>query len=196
MSDLPLVLIVGDSISIGYTPFVEKELEGRARVVHHEGNGGDSNNVLGNLGPVWLPALGETPALIHANAGLHDLRFWPAKGEYQVTLESYRKNVGLLAQKLLATGAKVIWATSTPILDGAPNMSRDFPRKNSDVEAYNAAAVEAMTAAGIEVDDLYALVEKAGREKLVTPDGVHLTEDGYRALGVKVAEAVRQALGL
>ncbi len=196
MPDLPLVFIIGDSISMGYTPFVRKELEGRARVARHEGNGGDSNNVLSNLGTLWLPALGEEPALIHANAGLHDLRFWTEREEYQVTLESYAKNMAILARKLAATGAKVVWATTTPVIDGAPNMSKDFPRKNSDVEAYNAAAVEAMTAAGIEVDDLYSLVEEAGREKLVTPDGVHFTEDGYRALGAKVEAAISGALGL
>jgi lysophospholipase L1-like esterase len=104
--------------------------------------------------------------------------------------------MAILARKLAATGAKVVWATTTPVIDGAPNMSKDFPRKNSDVEAYNAAATEAVTAAGIEVDDLYALVEEAGREKLITPDGVHFTEDGYRALGAKVAEAISRALAL
>ena len=196
MPDLPLVFIIGDSISMGYTPFVRKELEGRVRVARHEGNGGDSNNVLSNLGTLWLPALAEKPALIHANAGLHDLRFWTERGEYQVTLESYAKNMAILARKLAATGAKVVWATTTPVIDGAPNMSKDFPRKNSDVEAYNAAATEAVTAAGIEVDDLYALVEETGREKLITPDGVHFTEDGYRALGAKVAEAISRALAL
>ena len=45
----PIVLIVGDSISIGYTPFVADALAGEARVVHHEGNGGDSGNVVAKL---------------------------------------------------------------------------------------------------------------------------------------------------
>ena len=36
--ELPNVLIIGDSISIGYTPFVKEALEGKANVVHNEGN--------------------------------------------------------------------------------------------------------------------------------------------------------------
>jgi acyl-CoA thioesterase-1 len=189
VSDLPLVFIVGDSISIGYTPFVEKELAGRARIVHHAGNGGDSNNLLSNLAG-WLGELGGAPAVIHANAGLHDLRFWADGRGYQVGLETYRKNLALLAAKLRASATRAIWASTTPVLDDAPNMSREFPRKNADVRAYNAAAAEAMKAAGVPVNDLYALVEKLGPAKVINPDGVHFSEEGYRQLGAAVARAI------
>jgi acyl-CoA thioesterase-1 len=194
MVDLPLVFIVGDSISMGYTPHVRGELEGRARVERHEGNGGDSHNVLSNLTAAWLPALGEKPDLIHVNCGLHDLRFWTEKDEYQVPIESYRKNMGLLAKALAATGATVIWTTTTPVLDGAPGMSTQFPRKNEDVDAYNAVALEIMTAAGFAVDNLNAFVKELGPESVITPDGVHFTDDGYVRLGAEVAEAVAKEL--
>ena len=195
MPDLPLVFIVGDSISLGYTPFVEKELAGRARIVHHAGNGGDSANVLANLG-AWLAELGTRPALIHANAGLHDLRFWTERNAYQVPLESYRRNMAILAEKLRAAAGKTVWALTTPVLDGAPNMSREFPRKDADVRAYNAAAAEAMKAAGVPVNDLYALVQSFGPGKVINPDGVHFGEDGYARLGTAVARAVGRGLGL
>ena len=110
MSVLPLVFIVGDSISMGYAPFVEKELAGRARLARHEGNGGDTRNVLSKLDE-WLAALDQRPGVIHANAGLHDLRFWVERGEYQVPLAGYARNMQLLSGKLNATGAKVVWAT-------------------------------------------------------------------------------------
>ncbi len=193
MSDLPLVFIIGDSISMGYTPHVEKQLAGRARVARHEGNGGDTHNVLSNLG-LWLDALGGKPDLIHANAGLHDLRFWTEKGEYQVPLASYAKNVRLLAGKLKETGAQVVWATTTPVTDGAPNMSAEFPRKNADVEAYNATALEAVREAGLAVDDLHLFVKESGPEGMITPDGVHFTEPGYAALGARVARVIVDTL--
>jgi lysophospholipase L1-like esterase len=196
MSQAPLVFIIGDSISMGYTPHVARELEGRARVERHEGNGGDSHNVLSNLKSMWLPALGEKPDLIHVNCGLHDLRFWVEKGEYQVPLESYAKNLALLAKALGATGAKIVWCATTPVLDGAPNMSKQFPRKNSDVDAYNAAAAEAMGGAGFAVDDLNAFVKQLGPEKVITPDGVHFTEEGYAQLGAEVARVAAESLGL
>ena len=194
MSDLPLVFIIGDSISMGYTPHVEKELAGRARVARHQGNAGDTHNVLSNLG-LWLDALGGEPDLIHANAGLHDLRFWVEKGEYQVALESYAKNVRLLSGKLKETGAKLVWATTTPVIDGAPNMSAEFPRKNASVESYNAAALEVVREAGLAVNDLYSFVNESGPESMITPDGVHFTEPGYAALGARVAGVIVDTLG-
>jgi len=36
--DLPRVLIIGDSISVGYTPFVKSALSNRMEVVHAPGN--------------------------------------------------------------------------------------------------------------------------------------------------------------
>lgn len=196
MSELPLVLIIGDSISIGYTPHVRRELEGRARVERHEGNGGDSLNVLSKLESLWLPALSGRPDLIHVNCGLHDLRFWPDRDEYQVPVASYRENVALLAGALAATGAKILWATTTPVLDGAPKMNAQFSRRNEDVEAYNAAALSAVSAAGFAVDDLNAFVKELGPEDAITPDGVHFTDEGYARLGARVAEAISRQLGI
>ena len=191
MNELPLVFIIGDSISMGYTPCVEKELEGFARVERHEGNGGDSQNVISSLTATWLPGASGKPDLIHVNCGLHDLRFWADKGAYQISIDDYRKNMELLARKLPETGAKIIWATTTPVLDGAPSMSKEFPRKSSDVDAYNRVATEVMTAAGFAIDDLNAFVKEAGPETLIKPDGVHFTDEGYVRLGARVAAAVR-----
>jgi isoamyl acetate esterase len=195
MSDVPLVVIVGDSISMGYTPHVQKQLEGRARVERHEGNGGDSPNVLAKLNTQWLPALGERPDLIHVNCGLHDLRFWAEKNAYQVPLQGYIRNMATLAGELTATGAKIVWCSTTPVLDGAPGMSKEFPRKNEDVDAYNAAALEVMTAAGFAINNLNAFVKDLGPEKAITPDGVHFTDEAYVQLGGEVARVFAETLG-
>lgn len=188
---VPAVFLIGDSISVGYAPHAERLLAGRARVVHHEGNGGDSANVLGKLDG-WLAE--HAPNLIHFNAGLHDLRWWVKDGKYQVPLDAYRRNIAELVGKLQATGLPVIWASTTPVADGAPQMSKDFPRKNADVEAYNAAALEAVRAAGLAVNDLYAFVQARGAARTLVPDGVHLTEDGYADAGAQVARVIRELL--
>ena len=44
--ELPTVALIGDSIRLGYAPLVAKRLEGKARIVSPEPNGGDSSNVL------------------------------------------------------------------------------------------------------------------------------------------------------
>lgn len=187
----PLVLLVGDSISIGYAPHARAALAGRAEVRRHEGNAGDSFNALSNLG-AWLG--GIAPRVVHVNVGLHDLRVWSHTGRHQVPVELYGKNVTLLLERLRATGAAVVWATTTPVLDGAPRASAAFRRRNADVEAYNAAALSAARAAGVAVNDLNAFVRARGVERSISPDGAHMTEETYAALGAEVARAIRERL--
>ena len=51
--------------------------------------------------------------MIHFNWGLHDLKIM-ADGKRQVEPEDYEKNLRALVAKMKATGAKLIWATTTP----------------------------------------------------------------------------------
>src|SRR5512135_3262286 len=70
-AQLPKVVLVGDSIRLGYAPIVARLLSGKATVVSVEANGGDSANVLRNL-EEWV--VKEKPDIVHLNAGLHDLK--------------------------------------------------------------------------------------------------------------------------
>jgi lysophospholipase L1-like esterase len=194
MSKLPLVLIVGDSISIGYTPFVKKELEGRAVVERHAGNAGDSNSVLEHFQSNWLPALGARPDIIHINCGLHDLRFLVEKKQSQVSWENYSRNMKTLAGQLAAAAENIIWASTTPVLDQAPDMSKDFPRTNSDVDLYNKIASQEMSASGFAINDLNAYVHKNDPAKMINPDGVHFSDAAYAQLGQAVVAAVSAEL--
>ncbi|OQA40955.1 MAG: GDSL-like Lipase/Acylhydrolase [Chloroflexi bacterium ADurb.Bin325] len=193
MAGLPKVLLVGDSISIGYLPFVTAALEGRCIVAHHEGNSGDSRNVLDHL-DAWLAADADA-AILHFNVGLHDLRRWHDGRGYQVPLAAYRENLGRIVARLKATGKPLIWATITPVVDERIAATvPDFVRHDADVRAYNAAARTIMDAHNIPVNDLYAVVAAAGIDETLCPDGTHMTEAGYRLLGQAVARAVRQEL--
>src|SRR3954454_3996942 len=89
---LPRVLLIGDSISIGYTLPVRKLLEGKANVHRVPDNGGATTNGLKNLDK-WL---GDGKwDVIHFNWGLHDLKVDKA-GKHQVPLEDYEKNLRTL----------------------------------------------------------------------------------------------------
>src|SRR5687767_7524180 len=85
---LPRVVLVGDSIRLGYAPFVTNLLEGKAIVVSPSPNGQDSGNVLRNL-EEWV--IKERPDVVHINAGLHDLKL--KDKSYQVSLSEYEKNL-------------------------------------------------------------------------------------------------------
>lgn len=193
MPEKPVVLIVGDSISMGYTPHVADALAGEANVVHHEGNGGDSRNVLAKL-DAWLGALPAPPMVIHLNCGLHDIKINRQTRAHQVPLSEYERNLRAILARLGQTGATRMWATTTPVIEHRHRSAKDFDRLNRDVDAFNAAARRLMGEAGIEIDDLHAAVGGAGPASLLTADGVHFTEDGYRTLGGIVAERIRDLL--
>ena len=87
---LPRVLLIGDSISIGYTVTVRTELAGKANVHRIPENGADTANGLKKIDD-WL---GDSHwDVIHFNWGLHDLKVTPAGGR-QVDLEDIREESG------------------------------------------------------------------------------------------------------
>jgi len=185
------VLIIGDSISMGYTPHLAELLAGAAEVVHNPGNAGDTNNAAAHL-EGWLK---QVPAeVIHFNCGLHDIKRSRQTPGRQVPLERYRANLDRIVERLRQTDAKLIWAATTPVIEERHRAAKDFDRCNRDVDACNAAAAEIMAAAGIPVDDLHAAVTAAGAENIISDDGVHLTDDGYRMLGRVAADCIRKYL--
>src|SRR5690242_19927704 len=108
---LPRVLLIGDSISIGYTIPVRELLKGKANVHRILTNGADTKNGLEHLAE-WL-GTGKWD-VIHFNWGLHDLKVDP-DGSRQVPLEQYQQNLRELVSRLNRTGARLIFATTTPV---------------------------------------------------------------------------------
>jgi acyl-CoA thioesterase-1 len=182
---LPRVLIIGDSISVGYTLPLRKLLADEANVLRIPANGGTSGNGVFNA-ESWLGK--QKWDVIHFNFGLHDLKRL-SDGEPQVPLALYERYLRLFVTRLKSTGAKLIWATTTPVPEGdvAP------PRKPEDVEAYNAAALRVMKEHGVAIDDLYAFALPRLKE-IQHPVNVHFTSAGSDALARQVAASIRKAL--
>ena len=75
--DLPIVLLIGDSISMGYTPYVKQELKGLANVYRPVFENGNSENCKGTTNGLqqidrWIGS--RQWDIIHFNFGLHDLK--------------------------------------------------------------------------------------------------------------------------
>ncbi|MBL9092011.1 MAG: sulfatase-like hydrolase/transferase [Planctomycetaceae bacterium] len=182
---LPRVLLIGDSISMGYTLEVRDLLKGKANVHRIPTNGGPTIRGLESLKD-WLGA-GKWD-VIHFNWGLHDLKFMPEGGR-QVELADYEKNLRELVKQLKATGATLIWCSTTPVPEGG----LEPPRKNADVEAYNAAAKKIMNEEGVAIDDLYAFALPKLKE-IQIPVNVHFHEKGSAVLAEKVAAEIEKQL--
>jgi len=65
------VVLIGDSIRLGYQETVAQELAGRAQVWGPPENSGDSVNVRRHL-EEWV--LSRRPTVVHLNCGLHDIK--------------------------------------------------------------------------------------------------------------------------
>jgi lysophospholipase L1-like esterase len=185
VAGLPRVLLIGDSISIGYTLPTRKLLEGKANVHRIPANGGPTKNGIANL-KKWL---GDGKwDVIHFNWGIHDLKFMP-DGKRQVEAADYEANLRSLVATLKTTGAKLIWASTTPIPEGELNPQRKF----GQVPEYNAIAAKVMTENGVTLNDLNAWMTPRF-EELHKPKDLHYTEAGSEHLARKVAEAITQVL--
>jgi acyl-CoA thioesterase-1 len=185
VAGLPRVLLIGDSISMGYTLPVRKLLDGKANVHRIPQNGGPTSNGIKNIDR-WL---GEGKwDVIHFNWGIHDLKIMP-DGKRQVEPEAYEKNLRALVARMKQTGAKLIWATTTPIPAGDLNPPRQF----GQVAEYNAIAARVMTDNGVPTDDLNAwITPKLG--EMQKPKDVHYEQAGYDYLARQVAESIEKAL--
>jgi acyl-CoA thioesterase-1 len=177
---LPNVLIIGDSISIYYTDPVRRLLAGRADVYRTPVGPGKAETLFASLDQFLKNRRWD---IIHFNSGLHD--FAGKEGTSQ-QLSQYRRNLEIILGKLRATGARVIWASTTPVPAKVP------ARASSDVLAqrYNAAAKALMDEEGVPIDDLYAAILPHHDKYWLAPNNIHFNQEGSAFLGRKVANAI------
>ena len=117
--------------------------------------------------------------VIHFNFGIHD-RATPA-AQYEERLET-------IVTRLQKTGAKLIWASTTPI-------PKDEARKQTpeSIVEHNEVAARVMEKHGITVDDLFAFITP----HLATaqnPNDIHFNAKGYELLGGQVAQSILASL--
>ena len=185
---LPRVLVIGDSISMGYTLPLRKLFDGKANVVHPPVNCSSTSFGLKELDS-WLGA--KPWDVIHVNFGLHDLKYLnaegqlvsPEKGTLIADPAIYEANLRLLVQRLKATKAKVVWGQTTPVPSGATG------RVAGSDTVYNAVARKVMTELDIPINDLHAVITSAPTG-LQQPRNVHFTPAGYDALAAAVQKVV------
>ncbi|QDT99455.1 SGNH/GDSL hydrolase family protein [Gimesia aquarii] len=174
---LPRILLIGDSVSRGYTLAVRKALAGKANVHRAPANCGPTATGLKKL-DVWL-GKGNWD-VIHFNFGIHDRRTPPA--DYESRLET-------IVERLKKTGAKLIWASSTPI----PADWKEGPAMKMALEEKNAIAARVMKKQGVEIDDLFTFITPHLSETQ-NPKDVHFNSKGYDLLGKQVAKQIAASL--
>jgi lysophospholipase L1-like esterase len=196
---LQRILIIGDSISLGYTPIVEDMLEGRAIVDHaveqpnkkYPGEDLDNNHDSGQEARnVTYYLSGKHYDIVYFNAGVWDMLVKTPDCRsnvslYAHTIPEYLSNLQIIVTKIKASGAEPIFATTTA--ETSPPYCGVTQER---VDSYNIAAISLMQKLRVRVDNLHAAMlpynsvyaEEPGR-----PD-VHYNDDGYLFLAYKVAD--------
>jgi len=171
---LPRLLIIGDSISRGYTLAVRHALTGKVNVHRAPANCGPTASGLRNL-DTWL-GQGRWD-VITWNFGIHDRRTDPA---------IYHSNLETLMQRLRKTGAKLIWVRTTP---APPPGNLESKFTDQQCERVNSIADAMMKTNGIPEVDLYGLM-KPELHDLQGPSDVHFKAAGYEIMGQEIAKVV------
>ncbi len=193
---LPQVLIIGDSISLHYTPYVTKILKGKAVVKHHKGNAGPTIRGVAQIDK-WLGR--NKWDVIHFNWGLWDMYGW----EYWESDRSpakYKKRLEKLVKRLKKTGAVLIWATTTPV---CPKPEQTMVTRFKEGKAlistktekeYLDAAREVMEKHKIITNDLHALMKGKRKKYALADNDVHFNKEGRKKQAEQVAIAIQKAL--
>ncbi|MCB1208499.1 MAG: SGNH/GDSL hydrolase family protein [Verrucomicrobiales bacterium] len=173
---LPRVLLIGDSVSRGYTQATRKALAGKANVHRAPANCGPTASGIKNI-EVWLGD-GQWD-VIHFNFGIHDRN---------TPIADYTQRLETLIKRMEKTGAKLIWTTTTPIPD-----TPDGKQTAASIVERNAAAAAIAKKHGLAVDDLFAAITPHLAE-MQNPNDVHFNSTGYDFLGQQVASSIEAAL--
>ncbi len=179
------IVLLGDSIRLGYAPYVEEALGAGYEVVSPPDNGRFAAYTLRACHELREQIEGADA--VHWNNGLWDTCDMFGDGCF-TPLSVYTDTLCRIARILQEGVGRVIFATTTPVDPTMPY------HRNADTEVYNAAAVAALAPLGVEINDLYTPIA-ADIGRYISEDKIHLSEAGKHLCAALVAEKVKQALG-
>ena len=190
------VILLGDSIRIGYGPFVRELLRGRADVYEPPENGRWAGYTLNCLVKhQWLGAFPDKIDAVHWNNGIWDMNSRHEEDGPFSTIEYYTECLRKIIRTLRKLTPHIIFATSTPPREDE-YVSPIYKRCLLSLETarrYNAAALAVMEEHNIEVNDLFSLVLE-NRSRFIGEDNTHLTEEGNRACAAQAAGKLEKFL--
>ncbi len=191
------IVLIGDSIRKGYDTYVKEQLKSVANVYYPDDNCRFAYYTLRHLHD-WKNQHGfpDDTDVVHWNAGLWDSLTLFEDGIF-TPVEVYKDTIKRIDRRIrvLFPKAKVIFATSTRVIEERFPQPKVSIRRNADTEMLNAAAIDALKDTDTVINDLYTLTANAPLEWY--SDMTHLyTPEGTKLLGNKVLECIGAVLGM
>ena len=193
------VFLIGDSISVHYTPYLKKYLNNEFEFERKEdnglaeenldvpqgANGGNTSMVLEYLRSK-LKDEQFRPDYLLLNAGLHDIKRDPATNQIAINQEKYKANLAEIFDLLEENEIKPIWIKTTPVVDSIHNKKgMAFYRFSEDVDLYNSIADSICFNRDIPIIDLFGFTKKLGLNEYV--DHVHFSEEAREKQAIFIA---------
>ena len=189
------VILIGDSIRMGYAKYVKESLAGSAEVYHSQDSSRFSTYMFRFL-PDWKKneGWGDDVDLIHWNVGLWDVLEIDGEGPLN-DAETYAKNIGRIYRKIksLFPNAKQVFATSTSVIE--EEYKGSYKRHNHYIEEYNEIAKKVLADCDIKIHDLYELTKEMPKEYRY--DMTHFdTPQGTKLIGDRIVSVICDMLDI
>lgn len=190
------VLLLGDSIRMGYGPFIKKELEKNFQVIFPEENGRDTTTTLWQANQMFK-LFGDFD-VIHWNNGYWDMNAEAPMTEPLHPLCEYEYFLKRMALFFSKHSKRTIFATTMPVKGDGKGVDNsgtgtEINYDNDLVEKYNNAAKLIMDECKIEINDLYqfCLIDN---NYYKCPDNLHLTENGNRIIARRISQVIQNSV--
>jgi hypothetical protein len=184
-TDKPRILFIGNSISVGYFPMVSAQLKEAANCDHYATSRSVEDPAFYKETKMAMGKYNHT--VIHFNNGLHG---------WHLNNEQYEKGLRKYVQFLMRHKAKncqLVYSQTTPYPSKEPDVKLN-EEMNSVVLERNRIARKIMQEKGIEVIDLYSLVEPELEKYSIRKGDLHYKKEGYELIAKKISEKILELI--
>lgn len=198
-TEKPKILIIGDSISIGYTPFVKASLADKFDVFHNRGNAQNTGTGLDSISQ-WIGK--NEYDIIQFNWGLWDLCYRnpdsknqgnrdKINGKITFSIDEYKANLDSIIKILKTkTKDKLVFVTTSYV------PKNEEGRFQKDAIRYNEAAKEIMKKNNILINDIYAKSIDIHKQYGLGSNNVHYKPEGYMELSKSIVSFIENEVEL
>ncbi|MDE1463098.1 hypothetical protein ORQ98_14110 [Spartinivicinus sp. A2-2] len=109
-------------------------------------------------------------------------------------MHKYKTNLHIICQALVSAGAKVIWATSTPVDEIIHNTAKASRRYEADLQQYNQASIEIARTYNFIVNDMYGKMISTDLARSLLDDGIHFNTEANRVVGKFIGNSIESVL--
>lgn len=188
------IFLIGDSICMGYRPFVKENLQEKFEVVYPNENCRNSQYIITSL-KRWVREFENPQAvrLVSFNCGHWDIAHWNGEEDSLTSIVEYEKNIKRIIRHLkkFFPNAKILFFTTSP-MNPNPNINSVNCRSNKEIVEYNKVAVSVANSENVYTADMYDFMKNWDESNFM--DYAHLTIDANRILGRFVTDAILNLL--